>query len=149
MVRRKMKKGNTKGKVVFVNGIFDIIHPGHIALIRFARGLGETLIVGINSDKAVRMLKGKDRPINNERDRKLFLESLGWIDHVVIFDNVRTGEVVRKVKADIVVRGGKSAHTAEETKAIDNLPEHVQIVRFKKVGDFSTTKIVKKIQKGK
>ena len=137
----------TRGKIIFVNGVFDIIHPGHIALLRFARGLGNTLVVGINSDTIVRMLNVKSRPVNRETDRKLFLESLGFIDRVIIFNDTRTGRLVRKIKADMVVRGDKSSHTPEETRAIDGLPDHVEIVRFKKVRDFSTTNILKKISK--
>lgn len=132
-------------KTVFVNGVFDIVHPGHLQLLRFARTLGSTLIVGINSDRVVRKLKGSGRPINNQKTRKLFLESLGWVDKVVVFDELRTGKTVRRIKADIVVRGGKSAHTAEETRAIDGLPEHVQIVRFKPLGTYSSSNIIKKI----
>ncbi|MBX4200305.1 adenylyltransferase/cytidyltransferase family protein [Candidatus Parcubacteria bacterium] len=134
-----------KAKIVFVNGVFDIIHPGHIKLLRFARSLGDKLIVGLNSDRAVRRLKGPNRPINNQKDRKLFIESLGIADKVVIFNESRTGKVVRKVRADIVVRGSKSEHTPEETRRIDGLPKHVEVIRFNKVGNFSTTNTVKKV----
>lgn len=149
MVKSGVRGNKAKNKVIFVNGVFDIVHPGHLALLRFAKNLGGTLVVGINSDKIVRKLKGKGHPINNEKDRKIFLESLGWIDRVVIFDELRTGKVARKIKVDVVVRGGKSTHTPEETRIIDGLPKHVKIVRFKKRGDFSTTNIIKKILKKK
>lgn len=142
-------RAKKRDKIIFVNGAFDIVHPGHLALLRFARELGNTLIVGINSDKVIKKLKGKDRPINNEEDRKSFLESLGWIDRVIIFDDTRTGKLVQKIKADIVVRGGKSNHTPEETRIIDGLPRHIEIVRFKKVGDFSSTNIIRRILKKK
>ena len=89
--------------VVFTNGVFDILHAGHIRALKFAKSLGDKLIVGINSDKTVKMLKGKDRPINSQEDRKLLLESLRFVDEVVIFDELRTGEIVRKIKPHILI----------------------------------------------
>src|SRR3989338_22394 len=101
--------------VVFTNGCFDILHAGHIKVLKFAKSLGDKLIVGINSDRVVKMLKGKDRPINSQQDRKLLLESLRFVDEVVIFDELRTGDVVRKIKPDIVVKG-EEGYTAKELR---------------------------------
>jgi len=131
-------------KTVFVNGVFDILHPGHIQLFKFAKSLGDKLIVGINSDRATKILKGKERPINNQKDRKFILESLGCIDEVVIFDDVRTGRIVRKLKPNIVVRG--SEHTVEHIRQEDDIPSETEIKLFPMVGDFSTTSIIKKVQ---
>src|SRR3989344_6573997 len=122
--------------VVFTNGVFDILHAGHIRALKFAKSLGDKLIVGINSDKTVKMLKGKDRPINSQEDRKLLLESLRFVDEVVIFDELRTGEIVRKIKPDIVVKGGEG-YTPEEVRKIDGLPEEVEIKFCPHLGDYS------------
>jgi len=132
--------------VVFTNGVFDILHAGHIRALKFAKSLGDKLIVGINSDKTVKMLKGKDRPINSQEDRKLLLESLRFVDEVVIFDELRTGEIVRKIKPDIVVKGGEG-YTPEEVRKIDGLPEEVEIKFCPHLGDYSTTNIIKKISR--
>ena len=135
---------NKKEKVVFVNGIFDILHPGHIQLFKFAKSLGDKLIVGINSDRVTKILKGEERPINDQESRKLMLESLGIMDEVVIFDDVRIGNIVRQLKPDILVQGGE--HKVEQIRQIDNLPPEVEIQLFPMVGNFSTTNVIKKIR---
>ena len=132
--------------VVFTNGCFDILHRGHLEVLKFAKSLGGKLIVGINSDKTIKMLKGEDRPINNQQDRKAILESLCFVDEVVIFDEPRTGDIVRKIKPDIVVKG-EEGYTAEEVRKIDGLPQEVQIRFCPHLGDYSTTNIIKKISK--
>lgn len=139
-----MKSIKDNKKVVFVNGVFDILHPGHIQLLKFAKSLGDKLIVGINSDRATRILKGKERPINKQKDRKFILESLDNIDEIIIFDDVRTGKIVRKLKPDIVVRG--DSHTVKHIRKEDGIPSEVEIKLFPMVGDFSTTNIIKKVQ---
>ncbi len=131
-------------KTVFVNGIFDILHPGHIQLLKFARSLGDKLIVGINSDRVTKILKGEDRPINDENIRKLTLESLGYADQVVIFDDVRIGNIVRELKPDILVQSDE--HTIEQIRQIDGLPQELEIRLFPRVGSFSTTSTIKKIR---
>ena len=142
-----MKSTKKRKKIVFVNGIFDILHPGHIQLLRFAKSLGDKLIVGLNSDKSTKMLKGKERPINNQEDRKLTLESLGFVDKVVIFNEKRTGKIVRKVKPDILVRGDE--HTVEEIRRTDNIPPGIEIKLFSMLDGFSTSNIIKNIKKKK
>jgi len=138
-------------KTVFVNGIFDILHPGHIQLFRYAKSLGGKLIVGINSDRATKILKGKERPINNQEDRKLILKSLGFIDEVIIFDDVRTGRIIRKLKPDIVVRGNE--YTVEHIRREDKIPSEVEINLFPMIGNFSTTNtianVIKKVRRKK
>lgn len=140
------KANNKKEKVVFTNGVFDILHVGHMRVLKFAKSLGDKLIVGINSDKTVKMLKGEDRPINNQEDRKALLESLRFVDEVVIFDEVRTGDIVRKIKPDIVVKG-EEGYTSEEVRKIDGLPQGVEIRFCPHLGDYSTTNIINKINK--
>lgn len=133
-------------KTVFVNGIFDILHPGHIQLLKFAKSIGDKLIVGINSDRTARLLKGPERPINDQNIRKFTLESLGYADEVVIFDDVRIGNIVRELKPDILVQSDE--HTVEQIRQIDNITPEVEIKLFPRVGNFSTTNIIKKIQNG-
>jgi len=107
----------------------------------------DKLIVGLNSDKSTKMLKGKERPINNQEDRKLTLESLGFVDKVVIFNEKRTGKIVRKVKPDILVRGDE--HTVEEIRRTDNIPPGIEIKLFSMLDGFSTSNIIKNIKKKK
>lgn len=136
--------GDHQHKVVFTNGIFDILHPGHIQLLKFAKSLGSRLIVGINSDRAVRILKGQNRPINNEQARKAILESLDCVDQVVIFDDVKTHDLIRVLKPDVLVKGGE--WTAEEVRSRDQVPADIEIKICPLVEGFSTTDIIKKIE---
>lgn len=93
-------------KIVFTNGCFDIIHPGHVDLLNRARGLGTKLIVGINSDRSVRSIKGETRPIQNENERKTILENLRCVDEVIVFDALTPEELIKKIKPDVLVKGG-------------------------------------------
>ena len=93
-------------KTVFTNGCFDILHPGHIDLLNQARLLGDRLVVGINSDKSVRAIKGPGRPINDQESRKAVLLGLRAVDEVVIFDETTPENIVREVKPDVLVKGG-------------------------------------------
>lgn len=94
------------GKVVFTNGVFDILHPGHVRYLRDARALGDALIVAVNSDRSVRALhKGPDRPINPERERAEVLLALESVDAAVIFDEDTPHEIISLVQPDILVKG--------------------------------------------
>ena len=93
-------------KIVFTNGCFDILHPGHVNLLERAKNLGTKLIVGINSDRSVKAIKGNARPIINENDRKLMLESLRVVDEVIIFDEQTPEKLIREIKPDVLVKGG-------------------------------------------
>ena len=93
-------------KIVFTNGCFDILHVGHIRLLNDAKKLGDILVVGINSDFSIKKLKGKDRPINIESDRKIILESLKSVDFVFIFEEDTPLNLIKKIKPNILVKGG-------------------------------------------
>lgn len=93
-------------KVIFTNGCFDILHKGHVEYLKKSRELGSKLIVGLNSDESVRKLKGPDRPINNQEDRKAILESLGCVDEVIIFNDDTPYELIKKIRPDIITKGG-------------------------------------------
>ena len=92
--------------VVFTNGCFDIIHPGHIDLLKRARALGTKLVVGINSDSSVRAIKGEPRPFIPANDRAEILASLRFVDEVCIFDEPTPENLIRKIKPDVLVKGG-------------------------------------------
>ena len=94
------------GKVVFTNGVFDILHPGHVRYLRDARALGDALIVAVNSDRSVRALsKGPDRPVNPERERAEVLLALESVDAAVIFDEDTPQDIISRVQPDILVKG--------------------------------------------
>ena len=93
-------------KIVFTNGCFDILHPGHISLLERARSLGSKLIVGINSDSSVRAIKGPDRPIQSQGERQAVLMGLKAVDEVVIFEEPTPEKLIRLIKPDVLVKGG-------------------------------------------
>ncbi len=92
--------------IVFTNGCFDIVHPGHVDLLERAKALGDRLIVGINSDRSVRSIKGADRPLQDEEARKAVLLGLGSVDEVLIFDELTPENLIRSVRPDVLVKGG-------------------------------------------
>jgi len=92
-------------RVVFTNGCFDILHLGHAKYLGFARGLGDLLVVGVNSDKSVRKLKGPNRPVCTESERAQMLAALGDVDYVVIFDEDTPDALIHEVKPDVLVKG--------------------------------------------
>tara|TARA_E500000331_G_scaffold274238_1_gene266372 strand:- start:295 stop:687 length:393 start_codon:yes stop_codon:yes gene_type:complete len=126
-------------KTVFTNGCFDIVHRGHLELLEYCKNIGDRVVVGLNSDKSVKKIKGPDRPINNERDRKFLLESLTFVDKVYIFDEETPIELIKQVKPDIIVKGGDYS--------IEEVVGHklAKVLIFKIVNGYSTTKIVKNI----
>jgi rfaE bifunctional protein nucleotidyltransferase chain/domain len=91
--------------IVFTNGVFDLLHPGHVRYLQQARALGGALIVGLNSDASVRRNKGPDRPITPEQERAEILAALDCVDAVVIFDEETPAEIVRTVQPDVLVKG--------------------------------------------
>lgn len=98
-------KSSTK-KIVFTNGCFDIIHAGHITYLKVAKDLGDVLIIGLNTDDSVTRLKGPGRPVNNENDRAMILDSLRFVDYVVLFDEDTPYNLINEIKPDILVKGG-------------------------------------------
>ena len=134
-----------KNNIIFTNGVFDLIHIGHIKLLKSVKNLGNKLIVGINSDKSVKRIKGTERPINNQKSRKLILESIRFVDKVVIFNEMNPSKVIRKIKPNIVVKGGD--YTAKFIRNNDSIPKkiNVKIIKLKK--GYSSTNIIKKIKK--
>ena len=93
-------------RVVFTNGCFDLLHPGHISYLAQARALGDALMVALNSDRSVRELKGPTRPILNEQERTVVMAALGCVDYVTIFDQATPRELIARILPDILVKGG-------------------------------------------
>src|SRR5690606_25456531 len=96
----------TMAKVVFTNGCFDLIHPGHIDLLNKAKALGDKLVVGLNSDSSVRQMKGVGRPVVSQEARKAVLLGLKAVDDVVIFDELTPENIIREIRPDVLVKGG-------------------------------------------
>lgn len=133
----RLKEQNLK--IVFTNGCFDILHKGHVNYLKKARELGDFLVVGLNSDESVRVLKGESRPINNQEDRKYLLEALDCVDAVVIFNEETPYELIKSLKPNILVKGGD--YKAENVVGKD-LVQEVKIIPF--VKGYSTSSIIEK-----
>jgi len=144
IVRFAKEKRNGK-RVVFTNGCFDLLHPGHIRLLEAARALGEALIVGINSDESVRILKGEGRPLIPEQERAEILAGLECVDAVVIFDELTPQRVVAALLPDVLVKGGdwpgNQIVGREEVEAAGG-----KVVLVDVVPGYSTTEILNKIR---
>lgn len=94
------------GRVVFTNGVFDLLHPGHVDVLVGARRCGDVLVVGVNSDASVRRLKGPERPVRSEAERAYVLAAFAAVDAVVVFDQDTPLELVRRLAPDVIVKGG-------------------------------------------
>jgi D-beta-D-heptose 7-phosphate kinase/D-beta-D-heptose 1-phosphate adenosyltransferase len=105
IIRRRAWKDNGE-KVVFTNGCFDLLHPGHIRLLEQARALGAVLVVGLNGDRSLRALKGEGRPLLPEAERAELLSALASVDAVTIFDEPTPRELVSALLPDVLVKGG-------------------------------------------
>jgi len=92
-------------KIVFTNGVFDVLHRGHVEYLSKSKDLGDILIVGINSDSSVRRLKGEGRPLNCEDDRVVVLDSLKHVDYTVVFEDDTPYELIKMIKPDFLVKG--------------------------------------------
>lgn len=131
---------------VFTNGCFDLLHIGHIELLKYAKSLGDYLVVGINSDKSVKKLKGLSRPINNQLTRKMILESIRYIDEVIIFDEDTPLEIIKQIQPNIIVKGGdykKEDVVGYEFEKMGLL----KIELFNYIANVSTTSTIERIKK--
>jgi D-beta-D-heptose 7-phosphate kinase/D-beta-D-heptose 1-phosphate adenosyltransferase len=95
-----------RGRVVFTNGVFDLLHPGHVDVLAQARALGDALVVGVNSDASVRRLKGPERPVRTEAERAYVLAALRDVDAVVVFPEDTPQDLIRHLRPDVLVKGG-------------------------------------------
>ena len=127
-------------KIVFTNGCFDILHTGHVTYLEQASRLGQHLIVGVNTDASVKRLKGETRPLNQENDRARILAALGCVDAVVLFGEDTPTELIRRIRPDILVKGGD--YKPEEVAGRE-YAGRVEILPFKE--GYSTTGVIRKI----
>jgi D-beta-D-heptose 7-phosphate kinase/D-beta-D-heptose 1-phosphate adenosyltransferase len=104
--RASVWRASVRGRVVFTNGVFDLLHPGHVDVLLGARRRGEALVVGVNSDESVRRLKGPERPIRSAPERCYVLAALEAVDAVVVFDEDTPRELIRALRPDVLVKGG-------------------------------------------
>ncbi|MCK5849503.1 MAG: D-glycero-beta-D-manno-heptose 1-phosphate adenylyltransferase [Kiritimatiellae bacterium] len=132
------------GKIlVFTNGCFDILHPGHVDYLSFARNQGDALLVGINSDDSVRRNKGDLRPIVEESDRAHVLAALECVDYVVLFDEDEPIDLISTILPDVLVKGEDWAHYVSGREIVEK--NGGKVVLAKMVPDRSTTNIINKI----
>ncbi|MGB6668505.1 MAG: D-glycero-beta-D-manno-heptose 1-phosphate adenylyltransferase [Candidatus Acidiferrum sp.] len=146
IVRFGREKRNGR-RIVFTNGCFDLLHPGHIGSLEQARALGDALIVGVNSDASVRQLKGEGRPVLPEGERAEILAALECVDAVVIFAELTPREVIAGLLPDVLVKGGDwpgdQIVGREEVEAAGG-----RVVSIPVVPGYSTTEILRKIREG-
>lgn len=132
-------------RIVFTNGCFDILHRGHIAYLNQAKALGDTLIVGINSDSSVQRLKGPERPINTLEDRVQVLTALSCIDHMIAFDEDTPMNIIRAIRPNVYVKGGDyTRETLPEAPLVEALGGVVEILSY--LPDHSTTSMIERIR---
>ena len=145
---RRLAGLRSEGKrVVFTNGCFDVLHPGHVDLLARARAEGDVLVVGLNSDASVRRQnKGPERPINSEAVRAFMLAHLASVDYVVIFSEDTPLELIRALAPDVLVKGGD--WTPDKIVGADLvLARGGQVLSLPLLGDFSTTAWLEKNKK--
>ena len=136
-----------RGPVVFTNGVFDVLHRGHVALLVAARAEGEALVVGLNSDASVRRLKGAGRPLNAERDRAYVLGALACVDAVVLFDTDTPAALIAALEPDVLVKGADYA--PDQIVGADVVTARGgRVVRFPIQAGFSTTGMIERIKDG-
>jgi rfaE bifunctional protein nucleotidyltransferase chain/domain len=109
LVERLRAAGKT---IVFTNGVFDLLHVGHLRYLQRARELGDALLIGLNSDRSVRQIKGPERPITTESERAEVLEALGCVDGVVVFDEETPSDLIAAIQPDVLVKGADWAEDA-------------------------------------
>ena len=132
----KLQEKDLLNKVVFTNGCFDVLHKGHLTLLKEARSLGDKLVVGLNSDESVKRIKGSDRPFNDLDTRKEQLLLIPYVDDVIIFEEDTPYNLIKKLSPDLIVKGGD--YNVEEIVGHDLAPVHI----VPTVEGYSTSKIL-------
>jgi D-beta-D-heptose 7-phosphate kinase/D-beta-D-heptose 1-phosphate adenosyltransferase len=148
LLKERKRLRDAGQKLVFTNGVFDILHVGHVRYLAQARALGDALVVAVNSDRSVRELKGADRPLTNENERAEILAALGAVDYVTIFDDISPRSLIAQLLPDVLVKGGDYAldqiHGREEVEAAGG-----RVVSLPFVDGASTTEIIDRIKTAK
>ena len=133
--------------LVFTNGVFDLLHVGHVRYLAAARALGDALVVAVNSDRTVRELKGEGRPVINENERAEILAALRQVDYVTIFDNVSPRSLIAQLLPDVLVKGGDygldEIHGREEVEAAGG-----RVVSLPFVDGASTSSMIQRMRQG-
>ena len=131
--------------LVFTNGVFDLLHVGHVRYLKSARLLGDALLVAINSDRTVRQLKGEDRPLTSEAERAEVLSALRHVDYVTVFDDVSPRKLIAELLPDVLVKGGDygldEIHGREEVEAAGG-----KVVSLPFVEGASTSTIIERMK---
>ena len=136
---------NNNIKVAFTNGCFDILHSGHVKYLQEAKKFGDILIIGLNSDKSVKMLKGETRPLNSQFDRAQVLCALSCVDYVVIFDELSPVDLIKQIIPDVYIKGADyNLENLPEAKQLLKLGVQIEFVNF--VEGKSTSSIIEKMK---
>jgi len=143
-----VKQLRASGKsIVFTNGVYDLLHPGHVRYLQAARALGDALVVGVNSDRSVRANKGPSRPINPEAERAEVIAAMDCVDAAVIFDEDTPHEIISRLQPDVLVKGADWAVDAIVGRDVVEA-RGGRVVRMPIEQGFSTTDLIAKIQAG-
>jgi D-beta-D-heptose 7-phosphate kinase/D-beta-D-heptose 1-phosphate adenosyltransferase len=135
---------HARRRIVFTNGVFDILHAGHVQLLRQAKALGDVLVVGVNSDESVRRLKGPRRPVNREQDRLALIAAIDVVDYAFIFGEDSPAEAIRSLRPDVHVKGGDyTEDSLPEIGAVREVGAEVRILPL--LHGRSTTKVIQRI----
>ncbi|MFH1258038.1 MAG: D-glycero-beta-D-manno-heptose 1-phosphate adenylyltransferase [Candidatus Micrarchaeota archaeon] len=139
------EKFRDAGKIIVTtNGVFDILHPGHVRYLENAKALGDILVVGVNSDASVKKIKGEHRPVNSEDDRAEVLAALQCIDYVCVFPETTPEHFLEAIKPSVHVKGGDySSKDLPESAIVEKFGGKIKFVTF--VKGYSTTTTIKKI----
>jgi D-beta-D-heptose 7-phosphate kinase/D-beta-D-heptose 1-phosphate adenosyltransferase len=143
LVQRRRAAGQT---IVFTNGVFDLLHVGHLRYLQHARGLGDALLVGVNSDRSVRTIKGPARPITSEAERAEVLEALACVDGVVIFDEDTPRDLIAALQPDVLVKGADWPEDAIVGRDIVEA-RGGRVVRVHIEPGYSTTNLIDRIRR--
>jgi D-beta-D-heptose 7-phosphate kinase/D-beta-D-heptose 1-phosphate adenosyltransferase len=145
MLRERQRLRDVGKRLVFTNGVFDLLHVGHVRYLAQARALGDALLVAINSDRTVREIKGEDRPVFNEAERAEILAALRFVDYVTVFDNISPRSLIAELLPDVLVKGGDyqldQIHGREEVEAAGG-----NVISLPFVEGASTTSVLEKIR---
>jgi rfaE bifunctional protein nucleotidyltransferase chain/domain len=135
-------------RVVFTNGVFDLLHPGHVRYLQRARQLGDALIVALNSDRSVRVNKGSQRPINPEQERAEVVLALACVDAVLVFDQDTPHDVIQAIQPDVLVKGADWG--VDEIVGRDIVESRGgTVVRLELEKDFSTTGLIERVRRAR
>ena len=146
MLRERQRLRAAGKRLVFTNGVFDLLHLGHVRYLEQARALGDALLVAINSDRTVRELKGPARPVFDQAERAEILAALRFVDYVTVFDDVSPRSLIAELLPDVLVKGGDyqldQIHGREEVEAAGG-----KVISLPFVEGASTTQVIERIKK--